>query len=333
MAQMSENQFSKLRQNVSPHWEKPLHKAAFVLLVCHFTLLSSKVPQQTSGDANPFAVGGPDDGRGYGATVTAAIPAQPALPSGIQQGAVLQVGQPPQQSTGQSGTTGPQGVAPAGPAHVVLQSMLAADPRAMSAFAGEPGWAVPAAVPVTPRLTALSFAGGGAGCPSPVRFPGMTNIAVCTVLFAARGDAADLATLVDAPETARLRIVPAWHLEPPDVTALERALTEAVVPERWEVPGRWKVLAVDFAEPADLAGLFFGGGAGRPGWLRNWRGEIAELAAFDAPPDKDTRAGVANYFAIRWGFGGYPATHTQRDAARAAGLHSGVVWGSVLIIK
>ena len=314
-------------------WEKPLHKAAFVLLVCHFTLLSSKVPQQTSGDANPFAVGGSDDGRGYGVTVTTAIPAQPALPSGIQQGAVLQVGQPPQQSTGQSGATGPQGVAPAGPARVVLQSTLASDPRAVPAFAGEPGWVVPAAVPVTPKLAALSFAGGGADCPSPVCFPGMTNIAVSTVLLAARGDVADLATLIDGAETARLRIVPAWHPEPPAMTGIERALTEAVVPERWEEPEQWKVLAVDFAEPTDLAGLFFGGGAGRPAWLRNWRGEIAELAAFDAPPDGDTRAGVANYFSVRWEFGGYPATHTQQAAARAAGLHSGVVWGSRLIIK
>ena len=234
---------------------------------------------------------------------------------------------------GGSGTAGSQGAAPFGPSRIVLQSTLAIDPRAIPAFTGEPGWTVPTAAPVTPKLVALSFGDGGADCPSPVYFPCMTNITVSTVMLAARGSLADLATLIDAPETARLRVMPEWCPEPPDITMIERALTEAVTPGRWEEPGRWKVLEVDFAEPAELSELFFGGAAGRPDWLRNWRGEIAELVAFDAPPDGATRAGVANYFSIRWGFGGYPATSAQRTAAIAAGLNYGIVWGSVLILK
>ena len=111
------------------------------------------------------------------------------------------------------------------------------------------------------------------------------------------------------------------------MTGVEHALTEAMT------PGRWNMLEVDFGEPADMAGLFFGDTSGDSDWIRRWRGEIAELVAFDVPPDGDTRAGVANYLAIRWGFGGYPATSSQRDAANAAGLHYGVVWGSVIIIK
>lgn len=308
---------NRLRREVPGTWEKPLHKAVFVLLVCHFTLLSSKVPQQTSGDANPFAVGGQDEVDAYMETVpSAAIPTQPAVAQ-----------------TGQPDPAGPQNVAPLGPTRIVLQSTLAIDPRAVVAFADEPGWGMPVAVPVTPKLAALSFAGGSEGCLSPVHFPDMTNTTASTVMLVARGNVADLATLIDAPETARLRVVPAWFPEPPDMTALEHALTEAVTPEPWEEPDRWKMLEVDFEESADLAGLFFGGTAGDSDWLRGWRGEIAELVAFDVPPDGDTRAGVANYLAVRWGFGGYPATFAQRDAARAAGLNSGIVWGSVIIIK
>ena len=238
-----------------------------------------------------------------------------------------------------AGTTGPQGAPPSGPSRIVLQSTLATDPRAALAFSGEPGWAAPAAapaaVPVTPKLAVLSFADvGGMGCPSPVRFPGMTNIAVSTVLLVARGEAVDLATLIDGQEIARLRVMPAGCPEWSPVTGLERALTEAVVTRWWwEVSGQWNVLEIDFGAPADLGWLFFGGTAGRPAWLRNWRGEIAELAAFNAPPDADTRAGVANYFSIRWGFGGYPATSAQRVAAMAAGLDYGIVWGTALIIK
>ena len=313
----------KLRREVPGSWEKPLHRAVLALFVCHFTLLSSKVPQQTSGDANPFAAGGPDEGGVYVETVAAAVPEQPGAQRGTATPA--QAGQPPQHAQGASGVPGPS--------RIVLQSTLATDPRAVPAFIGESGWAAPVAVPVTSRLAALSFAEGGANCPSPVYFPDMTNTTVSAVMLVARGNLADLATLADAPETARLRVVPEWSPEPPDITMIERALTEAVTPGRREEPGRWKVLEVDFGEPADMAGLFLGGTAGEPVWVRGWRGEIAELVAFDAPPDGDMRAGVANYLAIRWGLGGYPATFAQRDAAKAAGLHYGVAWGSVLIIK
>ena len=212
------------------------------------------------------------------------------------------------------------------PSRVVLQSMLAADPAAIPVFAGQPGWAAPAAVAATPELDALSFDGTGPDIPSPVCFTNAPNAAVQTVILAVRGSAAELATLADAPETARIRIAADGDPEP-DMTDAERALTESLT------PGQWQVAEIDFDEPASLDGVFFGGSAGRPEWLRNWRGEIAEVVGFSTPPDGDVRAGVANYLAIRWGIGGYPASAEQRQAAIGAGLNCGHVWGTILFFK
>ena len=211
-------------------------------------------------------------------------------------------------------------------ARVVFQSTPVYDPRTVIAFDAEPGWCGPAAVPVTPELDALSFAGGGTNTPSPVRFADTEEVAVQTLILATRGDPADLATLIDAPATARLRITADGSQEA-EMSAAERSLTEQFL------PSQWLIVEIDFETPESLAGLFFGGSAGRPGWSRDWRGEIAEIVGFDTPPDADVRAGVANYLSIRWDFGGHPATPEQRQAAINAGLYYGVVWGSVLILK
>jgi hypothetical protein len=217
-------------------------------------------------------------------------------------------------------------VASAGPSRIVLQSTLASDPSAVPVFIGEPGWITPAVVSATPKLNALSFNGAGPDIPSPVCFTNATNAAVQTVVLAVRGNAADLATLVDAPVTARVRIA-ADGCPEPDMTAAERALTESLT------PGQWQIAEVDLDRPASLPEVFFGGSSGRPEWLRNWRGEIAEVVGFSTTPGGDARAGVANYLAARWGFRGHPATPAQREAAVAAGLHYGLVWASVLIVK
>lgn len=211
---------------------------------------------------------------------------------------------------------------PATPSRVVFQSTPASDPRATTAFGAEPGWGMPAAVPVTPKLNAVSFGGGGTNTPSPVCFADTETVTVQTLILATRGDSADLATLVDAAGTARLRVS-----QEAEMSGAERSLTEQFR------PGRWLTVEIDFETPEELPGLFFGGSAGRPEWSRNWRGEIAEIVGFDTPPDADVRAGVADYLAVRWGFGGHPATPEQRQAAISAGLHYGLVWGSVFILK
>jgi len=84
-----------------------------------------------------------------------------------------------------------------------------------------------------------------------------------------------------------------------------------------------------------LSSLAFGDTAGRPVWSRLWRGPIAEAVCFGAPPSADVRAGVANYLAARWSFRSplYRATPAQRQAAIDAGLHYGVAWGTVLIVR
>lgn len=234
------------------------------------------------------------------------------------------------QEAAQSGTRdAPQAAllsASSEPSRVVFQSTPAYDPRATAAFGAEPGWGMPAAVPATPKLSAVSFAGGGTNTPSPVCFADTATVNVQTLIIATRGDPADLATLVDAAGTARLRITAAEGQES-EMSAAERSLTEQFR------AGQWLAVGIDFEAPTNLPGLFFGGSAGRPEWSRNWLGEIAEIVGFDTPPDADVRAGVANYLAIRWGFGGHPATPEQRQAAISAGLHYGLVWGSVIILK
>jgi hypothetical protein len=184
----------------------------------------------------------------------------------------------------------------------------------------------PAAVPATPKLNALSFVACGTNIPSPICFANTSTVTVQTLILATRGDSSDLATLIDAPGTARLRITAA------DGQEAEMSLTERSLTEQFR-PGQWLAVGIDFETPANLSGLFFGGSAGRPEWSRNWRGEIAEIVGFNTQPDSDVRAGVANYLAIRWGFGGYPATQAQRQAAAGAGLHYGSVWGTVLFIR
>jgi len=76
--------------------------------------------------------------------------------------------------------------APAGPSRIVFQSTPAYDTRTTTAFGAEPGWGVPAAVPVTPKLNAVSF-GGGTNTPSPVCFAGTETVTVQTLILATRG--------------------------------------------------------------------------------------------------------------------------------------------------
>ena len=76
--------------------------------------------------------------------------------------------------------------APAGPSRIVFQSTPAYDTRTTTAFGTEPGWGVPAAVPVTPKLNAVSF-GGGTNTPSPVCFAGTETVTVQTLILATRG--------------------------------------------------------------------------------------------------------------------------------------------------
>ena len=288
----------------------PLTRAVMVVMFTFYTVTAQKPANLNRGGTNaPPTAAAPQNAE--------SVPPPPANGDAAQQAATSETRDAP--------LSGPLD-AVSEPSRVVFQSTPASDPRTVAAFVGEPGWGTPAAVPVTPGLDALSFGGGGTNTPSPVRFAGTAAVAVQTLILAARGDPADLATLVDAPATARLRIAPAGGQEP-EMSASERSLTAQFL------PGRWLNAGIDFETPADLPGLFFGGSSGRPEWSRNWRGEIAEIVGFDTPPDADVRAGVANYLAIRWGFGGYPATPEQRQAAIAAGLDCGFVWGTVFIVK
>ena len=195
------------------------------------------------------------------------------------------------------------------------------------AFTNETGWCLPLAVPVTPQLSALSFVGNATNPASPVCFSNTDSITVQTLMFATRGEAADLATLADAPETARLRLV-SDGIRQTEPTPAEQSLTLQFIPLQWQL------VAVDFGSPANLPEMFFGGTAGRPVWNRCWQGELAEVVGFNTPPDAELRAGVANYLAIRWGLGPHPASPSQRRAAIEAGLeHYGLVWGSLFLLR
>jgi len=160
----------------------------------------------------------------------------------------------------------------------------------------------------------------------PARFTDAPGTPVQAVMLAAIGDAADLATLIDAPETARIRIVQEGYAEPA-MTAMEQSVTAQFT------PAQWLVAEVDFGAPVPLGELFFGNTAGPSQWERVWQGEIAEIVAFSAPPGADVRAGVANYLAVKGKFYGHPATSAQRQAAIEAGLNYGLVWGTVIIVK
>jgi len=188
------------------------------------------------------------------------------------------------------------------------------DPRGGSAPGGEP----------LPGVVFQSTLPGPAHYPA--AFTNNPDTLVQTVMLAAVGDAADLATLVDAPETARIRIA-AEGCAAPRMTPLEQSLTTQFV------PAQWFVAEIDFECPVPLGSLAFGDTAGRPLWMRGWQGEIAEAVCFGVPPCGDVRAGVANYLAVRWGFHGYRATHAQRQAAIGAGLNYGLVWGTVIIVR
>jgi len=327
-----------LSREIPMVWEERLKRAIFAVLACHCTLIGGKVPNQTSAQGNPFAfplnaeeaelwmppaagpyrpasAGGgaglhPRGGGGHAGTPPAHFSVTPPSRHSVIPPSRHSVTPPSRHPVIPRGG--------GGPARVVYQSFLAHDPSAVAAFTGEPGWAAPAAAAVTAKLDALSFGGSGAGVPSPVRLADAAGVAARTVFLAARGSAAALATLLDAPEPARLC----------GADGAGEALAGLFVPDAW------RVFAVDFEEEADLGSLFFGGSAGRPEWRREWRGEIAEVVCFDAPPDADVRAGVAHCLALRWGAKGVPpATDAQRRAAAAAGLHAGGVWGTLVILR
>ena len=284
----------------------PATRVIMAVLCAYCTVVAQKPANVNNSAASPHT------GQPAGGAVAQQQQAQPASSST----------QPPLPAT-QGGPSGVQSE----PSRVVLQATLAADPGVAAAFSGEPGWSLPAAVPATPELSALSFAGNATNPVSPVCFSNVAAVTVQTLMLVTRGDAADLATLVDAPETARLRLVSdgSRQTEP---GAAELSLTRQFIPQQWQV------VAVDFESPADLTEMFFGGTAGRPAWNRGWRGEIAEIVGFNTPPDADVRAGVANYLSIRWGLAPrYPASPEQRQAAIDAGLSYGLVWGSVLFLR
>ena len=284
----------------------PSTKAIMAVLCVYCTVIAQKPTNVNNSAASPHT------GQPAGGAVAQQQQAQPASPS-----------TPPPLPATQGGPSGVQSE----PSRIVLQATLAAAPGVAAAFSGEPGWSLPAAVPATPKLNALSFAGNVTNPVSPVCFPNAAEVTVQTLMLVTRGDAADLATLADAPEPARLRLVSdgSRQTEP---NAAELALTRQFVPQRWQV------VAVDFGSPASLPEIFFGGTAGRPVWDRGWRGEIAEIVGFDTPPDADVRAGVANYLSIRWGLAPrHPASPAQRQAAIDAGLAYGLVWGSVLLLR
>ena len=174
------------------------------------------------------------------------------------------------------------------------------------------------------------FSAGGA----PVRFTSLPGTRVQTVMLAAQaGSPADLATLIDAPETARLRTARDGGWAFPEMTEMEQSLTAQFFPGQGGFISGWVVTEVTFGAPVPLEALRFGGSAGRPEWGRGWWGAIAEAVCFDAPPGVDVRAGVANYLALRWKFGGHPATPAQRKAAIAAGLNYGVDWATIISIR
>ena len=182
------------------------------------------------------------------------------------------------------------------------------------------------AVPAGQGRIVFQSSVGGAGFP--VWFGNAPDTAVQSVIVATMASAADLATLIDAPETARIRVAQEGGALP-GMTAAEESLTAQFRPDTW------MVAEVDFESPVPLASLAFGDTAGRPQWERRWRGQIAEIVCLDAPPSADVRAGVANYLAARWGFRGpqYGATAAQRQAAIDAGLNYGVVWGTLIIVR
>jgi hypothetical protein len=177
----------------------------------------------------------------------------------------------------------------------------------------------------------FAYNGGGGVC--------FTNqdVEVQTLLVAANAThPADLSTLVDAPETARIRIAHDDGWAPPAMTVMEQSLTGQFFPDMGLFTTNWTVVEICFDAPVALSSLTFGNSAGAPGWDRFWRGEIRGIVAFDAPlGDEDVRKGVASFLALRGGFPGspYQATYAQRKAAIEAGLNSGVDWATVIIIK
>jgi len=169
--------------------------------------------------------------------------------------------------------------------------------------------------------TNLVFNGGG-----PVCFTNQ-DVEVTTIMLATKAAATNLATLIDAPETARIRVAQDGWLTPP-MTAMEQSVTEQIKPE-----GEWRIIEIDFEVPVLLSSLTFGDSGVRSEWLRYWRGEVKGIVAFNTPPSQDVRKGVSSLLAIRGGFGGYTSTYAQRKAAVAAGLNYGVDWATLIILR
>lgn len=280
----------------------PPSTKAVMAVLCAYCTATAQKPQNVNSNAPPAL---PDMGTATGGAVVQQQPSMLPLPA----------------------TSEALPDAPSEPSRIVFQATLSTDPRVTVAFTNETGWCLPLAVPVTPQLSALSFVGNATNPASPVCFSNTDSITVQTLMFATRGEAADLATLADAPETARLRLVSDGSRQTEPGPA-EQSLTLQFIPLQWQL------VAVDFGSPANLSEMFFGGTAGRPVWNRCWQGELAEVVGFNTPPGAELRAGVANYLAIRWGLGPHPASPSQRQAAIEAGLeHYGLVWGSLFLLR
>ena len=174
------------------------------------------------------------------------------------------------------------------------------------------------------------------GVASPLEFPESETGLVSRVFIVADGfDAATYRTLLDAP--CPLRIMP----EDGDEAGLfctssilsSVALSIDFAPSRVFSSGL-HLYELEMAAPCPLNDLYIGGNPATPAWHRSWNGSVREII-FAAPALTAADAAVIrSYLSKRWEIGRYRSGSPDELATlRALGIHTGGVYGSMLIMR
>ncbi len=189
-----------------------------------------------------------------------------------------------------------EGIAADGSGRVLGWEALNGGTPLVPAVTDAAAWALPV---LEAGGVAFSAAGGPA---SPLAF---ASNAVATVFLAVRPalPPTNFAALLEAPGAS--------------VTAVPRAAQPAYDPEdaaglsvrvngelSLAFPAAPHIVEVDFPGPVPGGELRIGGGSACAAWRQQWRGNVAGVIAFGAPPSESVRQVVRSYLARRHGIAG-----------------------------
>ena len=176
-----------------------------------------------------------------------------------------------------------------------------------------------------------------AGVASPLHAPDATGIVFYAFAVVRCEAAADLATLLDAPCSARFDPVAwpgdPWTLSTAQLDAEAAYAVNGVATNTFAGASGHQLVEVFWSAPVALDALYFGGAAASPAWNRAWSGELAELILLAAHPTAAERDALWFYANRKWGVPVAATGSGVADTLRSLGVLPGPLFASIVIVR